>query len=136
MKIFILEDDENRLEVLQREIPKIFPGSEILYARTAKEAKEILSKHKVFDIITLDHDLGGLVFVNSLDENTGYRVAQFIKQNDIQARTFICHSHNPAGAENILSALPECKRVPFFSLVSYLRWLAGVMRGQENDEQR
>ena len=71
MRIFILEDDENRLIVMQREIPKIFPGCELLQSSTAKEAKEILLKYKVFDIISLDHDLGGLVFVNSLNENTG-----------------------------------------------------------------
>src|SRR5208337_2024854 len=103
MKVFILEDDENRLSVFHREIPKIFPNCEYYFSINAAGAKAILAEHKVFDLICLDHDLGGQVFVNSSMENTGYQVAKFIRQNGIRSRFFICHSLNPAGAENILS---------------------------------
>jgi CheY-like chemotaxis protein len=130
MKVFVLEDDENRLSVFHREIPRIFPNCEYYFSISASGAKAILAQHKVFDLICLDHDLGGQIFVNSSMENTGYQVAKFIRQNGIKSRFLICHSLNPVGTENIVNVFPGCFRVPFPTLMSYLRLLAQELKNE------
>lgn len=120
MKIFVVEDNKDRCGVFWNTLPKLFAGCHIEIAEDAKEAKEILSKDKQWDIILLDHDLGGRVYVNSLDENTGYQVAKYIDENEVSYQLAITHTMNPAGADNIISVLPNCLRVPFPMLINFL----------------
>lgn len=121
MKVFVLEDNADRISLLQRELPKIFPGAEVFYAETAEDGKRVLAKEQPFSILLLDHDLGGKVFVDSRDQNTGYQVAVFIRENDIKHKIAIAHTMNPAGGENIVSALPGCIHIPFPLLLNYLK---------------
>jgi CheY-like chemotaxis protein len=120
MKIFVVEDNKERNGVFWNTLPKIFADCHLVIAEDAKEAKEILSKDKQWDIILLDHDLGGRVFVDSNDDNTGYQVAKFIVENKISYQLAIAHTMNRVGSDNIISVLPDCKRVPFPMLINYL----------------
>jgi hypothetical protein len=121
MKIFILEDSPERVELFMRELPKIFPKAEFFYADSADAAISIFERHDNFFMVLLDHDLGGKQYVNSWEENTGYRVAVYIFEHRVGYDVCITHSMNPAGAQNILAVLPRCIHKPMPVLLSYLK---------------
>ncbi len=72
MKILILDDDQNRLNLFKQKLI----GHDVICVETAKDAIIELKKNK-FNIISLDHDLGGKVMVES-GEGTGWEVAKFL----------------------------------------------------------
>jgi CheY-like chemotaxis protein len=120
MKIFVVEDNKERNGVFWNTLPKLFAGCHLVIAEDVKEAKEILSRDKDWDLILLDHDLGGRVYVKSEDDNTGYQVAKFMVESGVTYKRVITHSMNPVGAENIKSVLEDCQHIPFPMLVNYL----------------
>lgn len=73
----------------------------VLWAKTSQRAIGILHDfHKDFDIIIdFDHDLGGW------SDGTGYDIAKYIVENQIQLHCFSVHSANPVGAFNITQLL-------------------------------
>lgn len=110
MKIFILEDDNLRIDQFKRN--RI--GSELTVTDQADEALEILAARE-FDVIYLDHDLGGEVMVEAdPDCNTGSRVAKHFHRCLINkdARIFI-HSLNTPAAKSMKLQLERhgCTRV-------------------------
>jgi hypothetical protein len=90
-----------------------FPESDITFVETAQEAIDILSKDLDWDLISLDHDLGGRIFVDSNDSNTGYQVAKFLVDKEIKGKIII-HSCNRNGAMNMKSLLPDALYKPLF----------------------
>lgn len=107
MKILILEDDENRMEIFKRNLI----GHSITITEKSKEAIEYLKNNK-YDYLYLDHDLGGKVMVAS-GENTGYEVAKWLEENpDRKPDHIILHSFNPVGSDNMKKALPEAIQLP------------------------
>ena len=75
---------------------------------------------KPWDIVFLDHDLGGQVFVPSSHPNTGYAVAKYMEENSVEAKQIIIHSMNPAGASNMKTVLPSAIIMPFGMLKTRL----------------
>lgn len=118
-RIFILEDNSERNAFFRRVLPVKFPSASIEMYEDAESAIKALDKDRHYDIILLDHDLGGKVFVKSSDPNTGYQVAKHIKENNISYGQCITHTQNPAGGENIASLL-KCQRIPFPNLARLL----------------
>jgi CheY-like chemotaxis protein len=108
MDILILEDCSNRCVHFKRALI----GHNVTITEHSKEAIEILSKSK-FDILFLDHDLGGMQMVAS-GENTGYEVAEWLRHNPGRkpGKIFL-HSLNTPGRKNMLRVLPEAKEAPF-----------------------
>lgn len=111
MNIFILEDDQNRMKVFKKK----FINHHLEYTDQVEEAKTILTKTK-FDYIFLDHDLGGRVYVNSNEENTGFQLAKWIRDNKIECDKIIIHSLNPVGAVNMQRVLTDAEHIPFIYL--------------------
>lgn len=111
MKILFLEDDENRIAKARQG----FVGHELHLAWTAESAIRLLAK-VTFDLVSLDHDLGGTQMGPS-DENSGYAVAKFIAEMPRQQRPpVIVHSFNPVGADNMIKCLTgktSCARLMF-----------------------
>jgi response regulator of citrate/malate metabolism len=106
MKIFVLEDDLTRLATMKKKLyDKYGSDLNIIHCETAKEAKAVLVKEQPFDLICLDHDLGGEQFLPSEEENTGYQVAVFMAENKIQYTECIIHSLNFPGATRMWHAL-------------------------------
>jgi hypothetical protein len=103
MKILFLDDQDNR--------HKIFIGShkshDIISAYTADEAIEFIRNQSPFDLVSLDHDLGG-VYLPS-DENSGYAVAEYIAGMDKEKLPgeIVVHSWNESGAEKMIKKLGE-----------------------------
>ena len=74
-------------------------------AFTAGEATTMLAAN-AYDIVFLDHDLGGREMVSSHgDEETGYTVAKWIAANRPAIPLVVVHSLNPAGSDNIAGLL-------------------------------
>jgi len=103
MKILILDDDQNRLNLFKQKLI----GHDVICVETAKDAIIELKKNK-FNIISLDHDLGGKVMVES-GEGTGWEVAKFLHDYPQFKPTGHIHIHsfNPIGSENMKRILPE-----------------------------
>ena len=107
-RIFFLDD----FKIRRDRFAQAHPNCVIVFAESAQEAIDILSKDLDFDQIYLDHDLGNRVFIDSNDENSGYQVAKFLSDKEIRGE-IIVHSWNSAGARNMLGLLPQAKYQPF-----------------------
>ncbi len=110
-KILFLDDMKVRHDSFRLR----FPNENITFVETAKEAIAILEKDLQWDVICLDHDLGGRIFVDSEDENTGYQVAKFLSGKKMTCN-IIVHSCNPVGAKRMLDLLPNAYYAPMFWL--------------------
>ena len=101
MRILFLDDDHERLVAAKRH----FPGQELILVETAKQAIDAIDSMPRFDLIHLDHDLGG-IFLPS-DEKSGYHVACHIANlpKSKLPDNIIVHSYNPDGAKRMLAAL-------------------------------
>ena len=123
MKILILEDDLNRIETFK---VKLGLQHELTFVDTAEAAIEEL--HEKFDVVFLDHDLGGEQMVDTADENTGSEVVRWLteteKGNSHVFTSFIIHSMNLPAAKSMENTLKYhfskdyVHRIPFTSLVT------------------
>ena len=107
MKILILEDDPERVKKFRQQLI----GNEVTVVDQAPACIEHL-RNSTFDLLFLDHDLGGKVYVPS-GPGTGYEVACWLHNNlDRRSRLIIVHSLSSFGAENICKVLPRAVRLP------------------------
>jgi len=122
MRVLVLEDNEARIRKFQQELV----GSVVDFARDAEQAFGLLAAN-AYDLIFLDHDLGGEEMVDSGGANTGYQVASRLARDGRNAEArVVLHSCNPAGAGMMALALPRAVRAPFTSLdiAAAARWAA------------
>ena len=116
MKIFILEDDIERIEFLEKWVKAyIDHKAEIHLAKSFAEACDIFENHDYFDFMLLDHDLK-FCFMDSSEPETGYQVAMYMKNQGIKYDQCIIHSLNVDGANGMHSLLPHSVCVPIFAL--------------------
>lgn len=113
VNIFVLEDSADRVKWFFEN----FSDHNLTISNNALHAIKNLYLDK-FDIIFLDHDLGGQAFVNSSGFNTGYTVAKQIPETKNNDTRVIIHSWNSAGAKNMLEELKNNSN--FKSSVVYL----------------
>ena len=102
MKILVLEDDPDRTY----RFCNMFVGHAIVVTPDADIAIKLLNEEK-YDIIFLDHDLGGHYMVHSeaTTEKTGYTVAKEIDKTENRTTPVVIHSFNYDGAKNIEGVL-------------------------------
>lgn len=114
MNILFLDDNEQRQSLMRSRLPFI------RQAFNAKEAIDILQQEDIWDYVFLDHDLGGEIFVDSDNENTGAAVARWIASNKPKTKKIIVHSYNSIGAKAIRDILIfagyEMFYVPFLTM--------------------
>lgn len=112
MLIFILEDNPKRMVKFHRATI----GHLVHHADNVEDAARLVALYK-YDILFLDHDLGGEQFVDSSEDNTGYQLAKFITSSTQNRYTpCVIHSCNPDGAKNMAHAIPHAVRMPFVSM--------------------
>jgi len=109
MKIFILDDRQERHDAYKKK----FKGCDITSTYTAEEAISVLSTNLEWNYILLDHDLGGEIFVDTKEYNTGTTVAKFLSDKPIKGHIII-HSLNFPAAQHMLDYLPAAIYFPFF----------------------
>jgi len=107
MKILFLDDSHERINIVKKRWDK----HELSIAETSQEAITLLSNFK-FDLVSLDHDLGGEVYVKS-GKNTGYEVAQFIAKMKTPPPIVIVHSWNSVGAKNMMDELENVTQTDY-----------------------
>jgi len=109
MNVLILEDDKNRNVLFRRNLIGLY----IEIRDDVKELKTLLLSKK-WDVLFLDHDLGGEVFASSDREDTGAEIARFLKDNpEHKPELIIIHSLNNSGAMYMKHLLPESVYIPF-----------------------
>lgn len=114
-RIFILEDDPLRIVQFR----KACIGHDLTLAVDCDEAKRLWQPP--YDLVCLDHDLGGETFVDSRYENTGFQFCRFLTEpqpfKDLRQTPFIVHSYNPEGAYQMYRNLKDAGyivyRIPF-----------------------
>ncbi len=113
MKVLILEDFYYRTGQF-RDRFKPFGITDITHVTTAHSAIIELSKAK-FDIIFLDYHLDNVEFEILAPENTGVKVAEWLKYNPNNLNenaTVIIHSGSELGATEIKKYLPNAHIIP------------------------
>lgn len=107
MKILLLEDEPERI----KKVKYATIGHHMDIATTAKGTIHLLSTlraYEAYDIISLDHDLGGEIMTPS-NENSGFAVAKQAAEllPILWPRAVIVHSFNPIGATNMIKTLEK-----------------------------
>jgi hypothetical protein len=112
IKVLFLDDDTERWETFS-EIVGSHSFIDLVWVKTSSKAIKALD-NTYWDIICLDHDLGGKSFVDSFEKNTGYTVAKKIGTDSKYNEDLIfIHSWNPIGADNISNILSKSIKLPF-----------------------
>ena len=133
MKVLFLEDDHNRIAKARRE----FVGSDLTVAETAQSAIAALDANR-FDLVSLDHDLGGTVMAES-DGNSGYAVARHIAAMEAPPVFVIIHSFNPVGAQRMEDCLIECEALRarlLFDTPKYWQFVEVVKESRKHDRTK
>lgn len=109
MRIFILEDDFNRINMFIDAM-----STHDVTIRTSVEGA-IHAYAPPYDLVLLDHDLGGEQMVDP-SSVTGLGFAKWLAENAEPIETYI-HSYNPVGADAMMSVLQDAgwdaMRYPF-----------------------
>lgn len=118
MNVLFLDDNDFRCQTFRSFVP---------FGTIVNEAQECIDKlsEKDYDIVLLDHDLGGEVYVNSEEKNTGMEVVRWIVENKPRIGKVVVHSLNSGAALNMGDKLTSQEYVtyiiPFTSLVDWLK---------------
>ena len=110
MNILVLDDNQHRISFFQSGL-KQHKLTISRHALAAINALKVVS----FDLIFLDHDLGG-VPTDPEDENCGSEVARYISDHKIASSTIILHTENRAGRKSMEAILSECQSIPYSKL--------------------
>ncbi len=114
--IFVLEDGKRRTQFFRQTCI----GHYLDLVDNVFEAKNYLL-NKEYQYIFLDHDLDDLQFIDSGNPNTGWWIAKFINDNNLQKNaTIIIHTLSPIGQINMKCVLPRAKIIPFIQLRNIL----------------
>lgn len=120
MKVFILEDDPFRMKIFKRNLI----GNTVTHTDDADIAVMELIANP-YDVIFLDHDLGGEQFVpEDPNENNGTKVVSSCSKWASDKNVLIVvHSLNGPAALNMIANLEmdgylNVKRIPFTQLVN------------------
>lgn len=122
MRILVLEDAQERIELFK----KLLIGHQVDFKETAESAIATLTEQEGYDMLFLDHDLGGQIYVDSGD-GTGFEVAKKLVEDETiynknrSAFVFV-HSCNYYGAGNMQALLMSKFKTlafPFTVLMQY-----------------
>lgn len=113
-RVLILEDNVRRMNEFYDRIKESQTDNiqiNVDHSEYAENAIKLLKKNK-YDLILLDHDLGGKTYVDTSDKNTGSEVARFINSSnlDLKDSPIIIHSMNEIAAESMRKLIvPKAK---------------------------
>jgi len=110
MHIFFLDDDPDRVLAFRNAVC----DHNLIVATTAQEAIEIIND-QTFDLLSLDHDLGGKVYCPS-DALSGFALVEVILELPVNKlpKHVIIHTRNQCGAANMLIPLMEEPRIELY----------------------
>lgn len=100
--VLFLDDDERRTAEIRSRL--VGEALTLITVETAHECIQLLSECN-YDLVMLDHDLGGEIFVDSSREDTGMEVVRWLKENPGAHGAFIVHTLNPVAAAGMYFSL-------------------------------
>ena len=113
MNVLILEDSKSR----QRDFRSNLPWATIV--ETAESCIKRLQKED-WDLVFLDHDLGGEIYVDATNTNTGSEVVRWICGNNPKIKKIVVHSLNDEAAYHMVVDLKmanyDAEAIPFMCL--------------------
>lgn len=123
MRIFILEDSPVRIATFRRKLI----GHDLTIAESAQQAintmraaRDVETRSSRFDLIFLDHDLGGEEMVGTEGANTGSEVVRWMALEMGVCPTIVVHSLNAPAATYMIMKLTkagfDCHYIPFTTL--------------------
>ena len=117
-KVLFLDDDRTRTEAFLRRCP------DATTVETAAGCIQQLQEND-WELVCLDHDLGGEVYVNSKREDCGMEVVRWVEQNCPDVKTFVVHSYNGYAAPMMVQRLRDAgyatHQLPFGALIQATR---------------
>ena len=130
MNFLFLDDNPERT----RMVKSSYPAG--VYTETAEECIERFQEREEWDIVMLDHDLGGKTYVDSGREDCGMEVVRQICQNKKKINLIIVHTLNHPAAEEMVKKLIEAgyndvRRIPFTNTI-YWKKIISEMKGYKN----
>lgn len=102
MRVLFLDDNSARLRWARRELG---PGNHLVLTETAEQTVLALADPQGWNLVFLDHDLGGETFVNPDEANTGSAVVRWIVANRPRVDWFVVHSLNAPAANRMVANL-------------------------------
>lgn len=102
-RVFILEDDPIRIEQFR----EAGLSQELTVAESVDEAKQVYIPGS-YDLLLLDHDLGGQQMVESENPNTGAEFCKWVVEAEKGIENdpvVVVHSYNPQGAQTMRNTL-------------------------------
>ena len=100
----LLEDDPNRVIHFKKKFPDIYHRDNA--AAFISILPKVSEKYGI-DNLFLDHDLGGEVFVDSNNKNTGMEVVRWLVANKIKVDNIYVHSLNGVAAKEMVLKLED-----------------------------
>lgn len=116
MRILFLDDCPDRRKKFRREYPMA------TLTETAEGMIELLKGlEEPADIVFLDHDLGGEVYVDPDREDCGMEVVRWVEKNRPPVAKFVVHTHNDKVnsemAGRLRAAGYHVEKTPFWKLI-------------------
>lgn len=115
MKILFLDDNPTRTEKFIREIP----WADCVFC--AQDCIDYLKDNENLTALFLDHDLGGKVYVEENEKNTGSEVVRYLIDNPKKIEWIIIHTLNFPASLNMESKLQQFNydviKIPFTELL-------------------
>lgn len=102
IRMLILDDDKQRADFIR----ELFPQANVVWVDNVNDC--LLNLQESWDVIRLDHDLGGEVFVDSSRPDCGMEVVRHLTTIDhkhLEETLFICHSRFERAGEEMAMAL-------------------------------
>lgn len=100
MKVFVLEDDPDRIRLFA----EVLEGHDWTCIHTCDRTYEFHA-HSPYDLILLDHDLGGRQMVDH--EDSGTEFVKLVRDHIGSKARVTIHSYNPDGARRMSKLLEE-----------------------------
>lgn len=107
MRVFILDDEIHSGGLSNRSnLKDILRNHDLTLATSRFEAEE-LYRPGTYDLLLLDHDMGGFIDNTPGIQNTGYEFCKWLVENEKakEKPDAIVHSHNPQGAMYMVDIL-------------------------------
>ncbi len=106
MRIFILDDEIHEPGGFDgRHKLKQILGHHDLTLATSRYEGEKLYIPGSYNLLLLDHDMGGFINDDPNEPNTGYHFCKWLIENEKDRPSVFIHSHNPCGKENMFQLL-------------------------------
>lgn len=100
--VLFLDDDHRRIAEFRQEAERL--GCDATIVETADECIAALQR-RTYDLVLLDHDLGGETYCDSSREDCGMEVVRWIRKNGGEHEAFIIHTMNEVAAASMYMEL-------------------------------